>query len=241
MKKIIIFVILISYFTSCFANNINKGKIIGNKIIEQKDFNIKNFNKLYVSNSFNIVLTQGDEEKLILETDQNLIQYIEVKVLNNNLIIRMNDNYEYNYTKMNLYLNFKFLENIDISGACEITTKGKNYIKFNDLSIDCSGATKIDLNLECNNLEIDCSGATEINLNGKADKFKIDCSGASEIDAKKLESKYCILDASGASTVTVFAIESLNAETSGASSIIYYGNPKIINIDSSGTSDIEKK
>ena len=195
---------------------------------------VGDFQDLKVSNDLEIVLTQGEENKLSIigvsaEDLEKIISAIENGVLSISTKgkIKSNDN-------VKVLITFKNLKSIEQSGTSEISST--NTIKEDDFSLKGSGASEVDLNLEVNDLSADYSGASNIKLTGTATNFDVKLSGASDLKAAELIAKNVVVDISGASDVKVYANESISGKASGASSINVKGNPSVRNIESSGAS-----
>ena len=62
-------------------------------------------------------------------------------------------------------------------------------------------------------------GASRADIDGSANDLNIDVSGASKVDADELNAQNVVVEASGASKANVYAIQSIDARASGASSI----------------------
>ncbi len=210
-----------------------------NAMASKQERTVKNFNKIEVSGGFKVILTQGSTEKLMIEADDDVLPKIITEVRSGTLIIKLENNTHISNGKdLVAELTFINLDNIDLSGAVNIT--GTNPMKFSNLEIDGSGATKISLNLSAVKLACDFSGASEITLKGNAPEFEADLSGASEIEAAEFLTRRCNIECSGASNARVNVTESLTVEGSGASKISYTGNPASVDTDISGASKISK-
>ena len=230
---IAVFLLFITSFTSgCMLIEGEKGN--GNVITEER--NVSDFNGIDISNAFEVILKQGNTEDLRVEADENLMKLIITEVKNG--ILKVYTEKRIRKPKsLKLYITFKEINYIDLSGAVELTGKGK--LTFNKLELDGSGASEIDMDLTANKLIIDFSGASEIDLSGKVTKVDIDLSGAAEISAYELETDIMNLDISGAGEAKVFVNEELDVEASGAASERYKGNPNI-STSVSGVSSIKK-
>ena len=229
----ILFLLMISTVSAGCMEYIGGIKGDGNVVKETRQ--VSNFDKLDVGGAFDIFLTQGDEEKLVVEADQNLMEFIITEVVNGKLKIYTKKEIR-NAEELNIYLTSKDLRYMDISGACEV--KGENMFRMEELGIDASGASEIDLSLKMDLFKGDFSGATELDLQGYAREVRIDISGAAELNAYDLETEIFRLDVSGASDAKVFATEELHIDASGASSVKYKGTPKVYQ-DVSGASSVK--
>ncbi|MEN8226104.1 MAG: head GIN domain-containing protein [Bacteroidota bacterium] len=197
----------------------------GDGNVVKEDRKVSGFTSLEVSGAFNVYLYQGKTESLTVEADQNLMELIKTEVKGDRLEIYTEGKNIRDYTELNIYLSFKDLEMIDISGAVSITAEDK--LIFDKLNIDGSGASEITLNMDVNMFDADISGASEIELMGKAETARFDFSGASEIDAFDFVIEHCELDVSGASEARIHVNGSLDVDVSGAADVKYKGSPSL--------------
>lgn len=205
----------------------------GNVVKEERS--VKSFDAIDISGAFDVYLTQGGSESLVVEADENLMEIIVTEVVNGTLKI-YNKKGIRKAEELNIYLTFKDLESMEISGAVEI--RGENRFDLDELQIEGSGASEIELSLKAELLEADFSGASEMDLSGYCKEMKLDVSGASELNAVDLEVEVLRMDVSGASEARVFVTQELHIDASGASSVRYKGSPKVYK-HSSGASSVK--
>ena len=229
--KRIFFLIVIAFTLNSCINTID-----GNGIVVKEKRTIETFTKIDISGGFEIMMNQGNEERLELETDENLLELIETEVKNNTLYISSTKPIG-NASSLKLYITTVNLEDIDASGAIELKNNGT--FNTENLDINVSGAADIILDIDIENLDIDLSGASETTLIGNVDNFNIDISGAGELNAKKLKTKNTSIDISGAGSAIVNVNKTLEASVSGAGSVKYTENPKVKK-DINGAGSIEK-
>ena len=148
---------------------------------------VVDFQDLKVSNAIEVVLTQGDENKLsiigVLPEDLDKVKSeVENGVLSLSTKgkIKSKDN-------VKILITFKKLKSIEQSGTSEISST--NTIKEDNFSLKGSGASEVDLNLEVNDLRVDYSGASDIKLIGTVTDFNVKLSGASDLKAAELLAK----------------------------------------------------
>jgi len=204
---------------------------------DNDDRSISGFTKLDVSGGFEIILTQGRSESLTIEADKKVLNNIKTRVTGKTLEIYTKGTIR-NYSKIRIYLTFKQLESIDLSGAVKLIADQS--LQFDRLELDISGACTIEFDMEADRLDLDLSGASKLMLNGYVNHLEADCSGSSKLLLAGLKTKTISLDSSGATTAEFWVTESLDVESSGASSIRYKGEPKSINVDNSGASSVKK-
>ncbi|MBX4205257.1 MAG: DUF2807 domain-containing protein [Candidatus Doudnabacteria bacterium] len=128
------------------------------------------------------------------------------------------------------------LDSIKGTGAVDYAVGSFSGANF---SIDLSGASKAVIeSLTESSTTIELSGASSTTVSGKSKLINLDLSGASRFDGTNFVSEEATADASGASHAQIYATKTLSAEASGASSILYKGDPKIDKQDESGSSRI---
>ncbi|ARS37068.1 head GIN domain-containing protein [Pontibacter actiniarum] len=196
----------------------------GNKQMTTQNRKVSGIKGIDVSGGFVVELTQGSNEGVRLEAEENLIDNIKTEVRNGILHI-YNDKSISTNKGMKAYVTLKDLERIDISGGVKVT--GNSNFKTPSLKMDMSGGSHVKLTVDTEKINADMSGASKVELLGKADVMHMEMSGASRVDASELEAREVKVQASGASNVKVFAKEALDINASGASAIYYKGSPNI--------------
>ncbi len=209
----------------------------GDGNVVKQERSVGPFSGIEVGGAFKVFLTQGSAEALVVEADENLLQYIDTDVRGNTLTIK--NTKEINNPKaLNVYVTFKDLNELDISGACHLVADDK--LKFDNLELECSGASEVNLKMSAEKLSLDCSGASQMELYGVAGSMDLDVSGASHLDASELEVKTCEADVSGASHAKIFVSDELSADVSGAASLKYKGDAVLKDHDVSGAGSLKK-
>jgi hypothetical protein len=230
------FIILMGLFatfsTGCWA--IPEDRSTGNFIKEER--NVSNFSKLDIGGAFKVYLSQGDQEKLVIEADGDELKDIVTEVSGSTLKIYTKSDWSTRFHEMTIWLTFKNLDHIDFSGAVEVT--GEGTLNFTDLNMDISGAAEIQLAMNADKFDAEFSGASEVDFSGNIKSGYLELSGASDFDAQELEFVNLSIEVSGASEAKVWATGTLNIDASGASDIRYKGAPKI-SIDESGASSVK--
>jgi len=144
---------------------------------------------------------------------------------------------------------------IKVSGASTINIRGKaadGSYEFSGasvavinqdiakLNIEGSGATKLEFTGKAVSVDIECSGATYSKFTGECESMNAEISGASKFDAFGFKVDNMIIEVMGVSSAKIFVEKSIEAETSGGSSILYKGSPVVKDIDISSVSSFRK-
>jgi hypothetical protein len=217
---------------------IQEKTIKGDGEIISETFVVEEFSELIVGGAFSVSLIKGDDAKVVIEVDKNLLEYISVNSKGNKLVIDKNRKVALNPTRMRVQVTYSGLEKIDLSGACNLV--GNETIEGDIFELSVSGAASVDLDFLVRELHLSLSGAGNIKLEGETEKFFCELSGASSLRAKNLVSQSTEISLSGAGSAEVHATGSLKASLSGLGSITYHGDPPNTNINKSGLGSIKR-
>ncbi len=226
------FIICILLSFSCDLN-IKQGK--GN--IKSKEIEVSDFNIINIGGNYDVALIPSDESKVIINTDENLMQYINVELYDQTLSIN-NVHHLKGSHGISINIFYKKLNKIYSSGTSEIKHEGP--LKAEDLEINLSGAGAIDMELETSKIDVTLSGAGVITLSGETNIQEVHISGAGGLMASELKSLECNIGLSGLGGAEVFVTEKLTASITGVGGIVYAGNPKLIEKQITGYGKIKR-
>ncbi len=201
---------------NCSIGNLNGVQGSGTTKSEKRE--IAGFKEVDASGAITLEIVAQKGFSVEVEADDNLLQYIKTEVSGDTLKVFTKDRISPK-TKLLVKISMPELTSLDVSGA--------------------SGATIS--NVKTDLLKLEASGASKIKIDGEATRLESDASGASGIDAEGLKVENADVEASGASNTTVLAINELKADSSGASTIYYTGEPKSVSPKTSGASSVKKK
>jgi hypothetical protein len=208
----------------------------GNRITEERK--LGSFNGITAGSAFDIIIERGETPGLLIEADDNLMRHIITEVRGKTLKISTEVRFRL-AGKIKVYITYDKLEEIKLSGAAEL--QSEDVVEANDFLISLSGASMASLQLQANDLQAKLSGASKLYISGVSDEIAARLSGASRLFADQLETHEGSYRLSGSSKAEVWVVESIDARASGASRLVYAGNPRQINSNTSGAASISKK
>lgn len=195
----------------------------GNIATEERD--VSNFRKVHLSGVGNLIITQGKEESLTIEADDNIIPLIDTDVFGERLTISFKRGYNFiPSVNIKFHLTVVDLDEVSLSGAGDINCED---FVTESLELVVSGAGNLNFDAGAERIEVNLSGAGNINLSGKVDSQSVEISGAGKYNGENLESKKCEITVSGAGSATVNVSEELDVEINGIGNVYYIGNPQI--------------
>ncbi len=221
MKTIITFLILATSLVSCQIN-INQVKGNGHVVTEERPVN-QPFDQVKVSRGLHLILTEGTEDKITVEADENLQELITTQITNGKLTITSTENIGRAEAK-NIYVTYTAIKEIAASSGSEVTAT--NVINSEFLTLDASSGADIIVDVFSKELYLDCSSGADIEVTGKAKTLNANASSGSDIDAKELSVSEGTVKASSGADVTITVLKKLEATASSGGHVSYYGNPK---------------
>lgn len=188
----------------------------GNLQTERRE--VPTFTAVKIGGAAHIEIRAGEEQSVEIETDDNLLEITKTYVKNDTLHIERRGKI-WTSSPLRVRITVAELKRLHLSGASKADVK----------------------NVRADNFELDLNGASKVSLQGEAATFVADMSGASNLDAENFLTAKTVVEASGASKAAVFVTETLTADASGASKILYTGNPKTVREDESGASRVSPR
>ncbi|MCX6249916.1 MAG: DUF2807 domain-containing protein [Bacteroidetes bacterium] len=209
----------------------------GNGNVIKQTREVSTFNSISVSGAYDVILSQGTAQSVVIEADENLLPLIKTEVRGNELEIYNKHSIGHSHC-MKVYVTVTDLRKIDLSGAVDLSTQTK--LTTDELSIDESGASDTKMDIAVKKLNIDCSGGSKLRFSGSATQVRMDVSGAVDIFAYDLATESFHLEISGAGKAEINVSKELNASISGAGTVHYKGTPEKLLTDVSGAGSIRK-
>jgi len=204
----------------------------GNKNVITEKREVMSFKGINAGGAIDVSIKTGEEQSVIIETDENLMKNIKTTVSDEILTIKSTG--IKNPTKLNAIVTVPELTFVEAGGASNV--KGDGLIKTKDFKVVAHGASSVSLEVDVDYLETIVSGASDLKLSGHATMHKTNVSGAGSLSAKKMVSEKCHYDISGAGDGDLYVTEEVKGETSGSGSVAVFGEPKISIEDNSGDS-----
>lgn len=207
MSRIWMVLLFLGLVTSGCALTLSYEDGSGVLATEQRD--VSGFDRVSFEGFGTLIITQGSEESLTIEAEDNILPRIETKVRGGTLEIGFDTDRWQDIVRPTKSITYALtvitLDGITLSGAG---------------SIEASG-------IDADRFDVELSGAGSIELSGFAATQEINVSGAGSYDSAELQSEHVGVNISGAGSATVWATESLDVNISGVGNVSYYGDPQV--------------
>lgn len=198
---------------------------------------IESFDKINFKDFGTLILTQGEQESLTIEADDDLMDDLISEVRDGTLYLGMDEDwisrigklvstiFSTSNHKVTYYLTFVSLQKINASGKCNLKCDS---LKADTLKVNISGYGNMNIDqLEANGLKVNISGRGDFKAAGAVEEQIINVSGSGDYQAPDLSSQNTKISISGQGDATLRVEESLNITISGVGNVKYYGRPKL--------------
>lgn len=204
----------------------NPDAIVGSGTIASEARTAQGFERVILRGEGRVILTQSSTESLTVETDDNLLQYIEIDVRNGALEISTAEGIDIAPTASVTYrVGIVNVASIELLGAGTIEI---DQLAAPEINLVLGGAGDIRVGaIEATDLSIELEGVGTIVAEGTVRHQEIKASGVGEYEAPNLSSGSATIEATGSTVVTVWVTDTLSVTTADAASVSFYGDPQL--------------
>lgn len=238
MKKIFLFSFVILLFATGCREMFGK-RIRGNGHISTEARTSSPFHSVDVSGAIDVYVRQDSAHSIKVETDENLLEYVEVYNEAGTLHIHEREHVNLRPSRsIRVYVAGPDFKRFEASGACDIFSE--NRVNGSEkIEIDLSGASDVKMELKAPKVDAELSGAGTIELKGETRDFYVNGSGSTDVRCFDLMAENVEVKISGAGDANVFASVKLDVRVSGAGSVKYKGSASV-NQSITGAGSVKK-
>ena len=215
MRQTILIVLLIAIGLAAPACKFNGRGIAGSGVRKAEKRELKSFSAIDTTGAYEIHIACQKPVSFEIDADDNILPLIKTEVRDGILFVTSDQRY---HTAKPVTLR------INLPSLAAVTSRGAGEITIGDVNGD--------------SLKLESMGAASIDAAGKAKSVAVSSTGAGKIDTSSLQAEKARVDVTGAASVEVYATEQLDVTVSGAGSVTYSGNPKVVNKHVSGVGSV---
>jgi hypothetical protein len=215
------------------------GSLRGSGDLETREYTFDDFTKVEIGHAFKVTITQSESYSVNVTVDDNVTHLLDVEKSGDTLKIRLTRTPRLVDVTLQAEVAMPQLHGLTASGASRANVSG--FSSTEALSFGVSGASAISGDITAGDARFELSGASTIELEGSAADLVADVSGASHLRLGDFVVTNADLQISGASDSTVNLSGRLDADLSGASKLRYIGEPTIGDVNTGGSSSIQKE
>ncbi len=184
MSKFLFVSALALVFSSSIAQDNNRETIEGNGKLVTKEVPIQSFDALEANGVYELKLTQGNNESVKIEAEENLQEFFSVKNEGSKLVIdtkKLNNKNLKTKNKMKVYVSFKKLKSLELGTVGNV--QSENQLSFDNLDLDAKSVGNVNLNLTANKLNLNNKSVGNVELSGKAENAVVKNKGVGSLVA----------------------------------------------------------
>jgi hypothetical protein len=247
MKHILPLILILLFFIPSLAcGSFTTNRVEGSGDIVTQTIDVKGFDRVILAGFGDVYVEQGQTESLSVQTDNNLISLLDIKVRGKELTLGIKPGFDLSPSQSIIYnLAVKDLNGVTLAGSGNFYMEP---VKSNDLAVSILGSGNIDIKgINANILSLDLNGSGNITLKdikvkkvdsslrgsgdlkleGNASKQSIAISGSGNYRAGDLQTGSTDVSIPGSGDVTVWVKDELKVRVSGSGDIKYYGKPTV--------------
>ncbi len=241
MKTVQLFTLTLLASVSLVSAQWGGKKVKGNGTFTTVERSVGGYEGIAMSGWFDLEIVAGQEGRISIEAEENLLEYIETEVKDGTLKIKTRKGYQLkpsSYQKgVQITVPVESVSSVSLSGSGDIVSS--TVLKSEEFETAMSGSGDISLNIEAGKCTAAVAGSGDINLSGTAGSFKAAVSGSGDISAYGLSARKAEVAVSGSGDIQLTVTEELTARVSGSGDINYRGNPAKVDSKVAGSGDIE--
>lgn len=207
----------------------------GNGEVEERTFDLEEFNSFIVSCSADVEITQGDKQQVVIMGESNILDMFNANVKNGSWNIDTDKCYSTN-KGLKVMITMHDLERIKINGSGDVRSIGSMSTK--DLSIEINGSGDVSLELDSEELQAEIDGSGDVTLSGECHSMDVDVNGSGDVKAYDLITGDCDVNVNGSGDTKLNVSGHMTVNINGSGDVHYKGKPKSLEVDANGSGDV---
>jgi hypothetical protein len=237
LSALIIILLSITTFIVFLKLNFDKDCIEGNGNVITREFNLQHFKAVSVNNPVLVELTQDSIQSVIISTDENILESMDISVKDEMLNIGRKKCIK-GMDHITIKISMDTLIKLDLNSGGRL--KSKNVIKGNFLEANVSSGGNLEMNMDYSQLNCTLSAGAQAWFVGKVDNMNAELNSGSNLKTSDLEAKNCKINISSGAFASVKVTGELTADANSGGSVRYVGNPAKLNINTSSGGSVSR-
>jgi len=211
-------------------------KTSGEIIKETRD--LAKFTTIKSSSSADIVITQGDIQKVVVESDKNLVPHIRTEVKHGSLFIDIRGSYR-NVKVIRVLLTVPDLNAVSIEGSGDVSFV--NTFKGNEMRVNIEGSGDFSGDFDLKKMDYFVNGSGDGEISGIRGDLSVSISGSGDFEGNKLRLEKCDISVDGSGDIELKgSAEKMVIGLRGSGYVNAYGLATVdVTIGVEGSGDIE--
>ncbi len=221
--------------TTAVSTTVVAAKIITPKgPITQVAKSITGFSAVQASNQIKVVLTMGAAESVVVETNEDIQQFVTTVKVGNKLVLGVSAGTDSSGNAnsidsaiIKVFVTANAINALQASSVCNITVTNK--LMAANLDVRASSGGSINADVQCTNIVSSSSTSGRINLTGTSDDLNLRASNASRFDGFGFATNiFTCQNASSAAQVNLTVNQTVKVTATSRATVNFKGNGVVI-------------
>ena len=219
----------------------NEVVVHGSGTIISKEIDVTEFDRLEAGLHFNLTIRHGDKARLTILSDDNFIEYIDVKQVGTTLRLGLDPGYAYNIYDVTLQVEATLPDLVGLTLNQSSHAWLDKAVSTNEFTAELTGSGTLEGELQAANANFRLSGASAMDLSGSAETLRVDSCGNSIANLERFAAVDAIIQVSCNSITSVRVNGSLDVNASQFAQVFYSGEPLSLSSDAFQSALVDKK
>ena len=238
MKKLF-YITLVTLLFSCNSENAGDCFQTTGNIIQQ-EVALDAFDKILVNRDIELILKEGDAQKVVVETGKNLLHDVEVIVVDGQLILSDNNrcNYVRDYAITKVYVSSSNITEIRSSTQYDVSSDGVlTYPSLTILSEDYSAPDSYTvgnfiLDIDTSSFNVVFNNLSNAYITGKTNNLNVTyASGTSRFEGRNLMAQKVNIWNRSSNDMIINPVLEIKGKISGTGNVICVNRPPTIEVE----------
>jgi hypothetical protein len=211
------------------------GGVEGSGQVVTEERSVQGFQRVELAGEGRLLISPDGPTALEVETDANLMPYIDSEVVAGRLVISTRPNTQLRPSNGITYrVRCDQVSELVLSGSGDIEAEG---CRVDDLTIRLDGSGNIGVDgIDGTSVTAELAGSGTIGAIGRTGQLTASVPGSGTIDGAALEAGEADARIPGSGRIIVWATSTLRASIAGSGSVLYRGDPTVTqDVSGSGT------
>jgi len=236
MRKLFAVYCFLLILISCDSESANDCIKKSGNITKREVENVPTFDKIRIEEGVELILYQNVEQKIEIETGENLFKDISVEIIDGQLVLKNNIscNWFRDYNPAKIHVTFTDISRIYSVSQHKVHSFQTLYFDHIELS---SGvyqeaiASEFNLIINCNHLKINANDATYLNLSGNTNSMVVAFwGGEPRIDAPSLKANSIEVFQRSSNDMVLHPLHEIKGNIYSTGNIVLKNNPTSIDV-----------
>ena len=193
-------------------------KVTGNGNLTTETITTPAYDHIKSVGFMDVKLVRGKEGEISVHTDENLHEWIEIKVKKNTLVLDITDNISVRTKKgIHITVPIEDISGVSLIGSGDIHTE--DTIEATAFATELIGSGDIDLAIQTSTVKAKVTGSGDLTLSGSTNELHAHVTRSGDFDGGNLESNQTEVSCTGSGDAVVIANSSLYAKVYGSGDV----------------------